>query len=99
MCKKNQEHFLSLGDVSSASKFEKLSKDAFKDLDMLKNFWRSGDPVPRFVYETRCFSIVISNTDVSINELVVDIVRGIEYSAKATVDTYVRVTFPFPNVS
>lgn len=99
MCKKNKDHFLALGDVSSSSKFEKYAINTAKDLDMLRNFWRKKDPVPRFRYETRNLSIVSCNTQVGSNELVVEIPKAIELPSKNRLDSYVRVEFPFPTVN
>ena len=39
-------------------RFEKMGQNARKDLDSLKNAYKHGDPVPRFHYETRTFTLV-----------------------------------------
>ncbi|KAJ8305464.1 hypothetical protein KUTeg_016009 [Tegillarca granosa] len=57
-CASNQQHFNKLGDVLSTTKFQKLEEGCRKDLDALKNAFRHGDPVPKFHYENRTFSLV-----------------------------------------
>ncbi|CAH1773801.1 unnamed protein product [Owenia fusiformis] len=100
----NSEHFTQLGDVSTATKFDKMSENCRKDLDALKNAYKHGDPVPRFHYETRQFSLVQSCTDLGDNEVELTIIRGIQlhlpsgYSPEE-LDTYVTYEFPFPNES
>lgn len=97
MCKRNQDYFLQLGDVSTASKFERYSIDSKKDMAMLLARWRNGDKIPSFKYETRSFSIVICNPDVGTNEVSIEIVKAIDLPRKSDVDTYVRIEFPVPN--
>lgn len=99
MCKRNKEYFLQLGDISTASKFEKYGADSRKDLDLLIIRWRNGQRVPEVKHETRTFSIVICNTEVTTNEVSVEVVKAVDIPAKSDVDTYVRLEFPFPNVS
>lgn len=99
MCKKNQTYFLQLGDISTATKFEKYAIDSKKDLDMLKVRWRNGEKPPTFKYETRSFSIVLCNTEVALNEVVAEVIKGFDFQGTKDLDTYVKLEFPFPNVS
>lgn len=99
MCKRNKEHFTKLGDVSSASKFEKYQIDSLKDLDMLRCYWKNGDKLPRYRYETRTFSIVQSNPDLGTNEAMVTVLKAIDLPGKEDLDTYIKVEFPYPTVS
>ncbi|XP_050400468.1 coiled-coil and C2 domain-containing protein 1-like isoform X2 [Patella vulgata] len=101
ICVTNSQHYTKLGDVPAASKFQKLEQNCRKDLDALKNAFRHGDPVPRFHYETKSFSMVQSNSDLGDNDLELVIVRGIQYNLPADYeekkfDTYVTYDFPFP---
>jgi coiled-coil and C2 domain-containing protein 1 len=96
MCRRNTDHFLKLGDVSSSSKFEKFTVESCKDLDMLRIHWRNGNNVPLFKYETRSFSIVICNPDLGNDEAEVHVVKAINIPGKSDIDTYVRLEFPFP---
>ncbi|XP_054154465.1 coiled-coil and C2 domain-containing protein 1-like [Oppia nitens] len=97
MCKRNREYFLHLGDISTASKFEKYATDSCKDLDVLLNRWRNGHKVPDIKYETRTFSIVICNTEVAINEVSLEVLKAIDIVGKPDIDTYIKIEFPFPS--
>jgi len=44
--------------VSVVFRFDKMYQSTRKDLEALKNAYQHGDPVPRFHYETRQFSLV-----------------------------------------
>ena len=39
-------------------RFEKMEKGCRKDLDALKNAFKHNDPVPKFHYENKTFSMV-----------------------------------------
>ena len=69
MCMTNREYFKKVGDVASANKFEQMAVHAKKDLDSVRFAFKRGDPVPKFHYETRAFSRVVSNTDLTDNDL------------------------------
>lgn len=100
-CAANQQHFTKLGDVVSAAKFEKMEKGCRKDLESLKNAFTHNDPVPKFHYENRTFSLVKCNTDLGENDLEMTIVRGLQYNVPSGIsekdlDTYVKFEFPYP---
>ncbi|XP_077496254.1 lethal (2) giant discs 1 isoform X2 [Amblyomma americanum] len=98
MCIQNKDHFFKLGDVSSGTKFEKLAQDTNRDLLVVKNLRQRNDPLPRFHYETRVFSIVRCNHDLTDSDIEVAVVRGVNLPGKPDdLDSYVMVTFPFPN--
>lgn len=102
ICESNSDHFTKLGDVSSATKFDKMCQSCRKDLDALKNAYEHGDPVPRFHYETRQFSLVQCCTELGDNDLELTIVRGLNYNlpsgyAPTDLQTYVKYEFPFPD--
>ncbi|RZF33991.1 hypothetical protein LSTR_LSTR006907 [Laodelphax striatellus] len=99
MCMQTRNHFKAIGDVASANRFEQLALHTKKDLDVVKVSNRKNDPVPRFHYETKSFSIVQCNTDLTDNDLQLTIVQGINYCVPnpKEVDTYVRFEFPFPS--
>ena len=99
MCSTNKEHFLRLGDVTSASKFEKFSIEMKKDLGVLQNNWRRGDKVPKYHYEQKSFSIVVSNTELSNTQISIEVIRAIDLPFKGEPDTFVKIEFPFPKVS
>lgn len=100
-CASNQQHFNKLGDVLSTTKFQKLEEGCRKDLDALKNAFRHGDPVPKFHYENRTFSLVQCNTDLGDNDLELTVIRGIQFNhpsggSEKDLDTYVKFEFPYP---
>ncbi|XP_074661953.1 coiled-coil and C2 domain-containing protein 1-like [Tubulanus polymorphus] len=94
-CGNNYEHYTQIGDVINARKFEKMAQNSRKDLDVLKNAYRHGDPVPRFHYENRKFTMVQCCTDLSENDLQIHIIRGLQLSNEF--DSYVKFEFPYPS--
>lgn len=62
---------------------------------------RNKLPVPKFHYEKKSFNIVKCNTDLTENELEINVIRGISYvvTNPRDVDTYVKLEFPYPQVS
>ncbi|KAH9391077.1 Coiled-coil and C2 domain-containing protein 1A [Tyrophagus putrescentiae] len=97
MCNRNKEYFAKMGDINTSSKFEKYATEGSKDLNMLRVRWHNGDNIPTYRTETRTFSIVVSNFDVGINELQVDVVKALDLPGKAEIDTYIRVEVPLPS--
>ncbi|OWF41938.1 Coiled-coil and C2 domain-containing protein 1-like [Mizuhopecten yessoensis] len=99
MSASNHQHFTKLGDVLNAAKFQKMEQGCRKDLEALKNAFRHHDPVPKFHYENRTFSLVQCNTDLGDNDLELTLVRGIQLPtshAEKDLDTYVKYEFPYP---
>eukprot|EP00092_Neocalanus_flemingeri_P009112 GFUD01009812.1.p1 GENE.GFUD01009812.1~~GFUD01009812.1.p1 ORF type:complete len:808 (-),score=274.71 GFUD01009812.1:294-2717(-) len=98
MCMTNRAYFKEVGDIASSNKFEQMALHSKKDLDAIRFAFKRGDPVPKFHYETRAFSRVVSNTDLTDNDLEVNILNGINYVVKnpKDVDTYINWEFPFP---
>ena len=98
MCNRNKEYFLKLGDVCTSRKFEKYANDSRKDLNMLLVRWRNNENVPSYRTETRTFSIVVSNPEVGLNEVHVEVVKAFDLPGRPEIDTYVKLEFPFPSV-
>jgi len=98
MCMSNRTYFKEVGDIASSNKFEQMALHSKKDLDAVRFAFKRGDPVPKFHYETRAFSKVVSHTDLTDNDLELTIMSGINYVVKnpKEVDTYVKWEFPFP---
>merc|ERR1719300_446190 len=98
MCDANQKHFRITGDVGSANKFQQMAEHTKKDLDALRFAFKRGDPVPKFHYEVRAFSIIVCNTDLTDHEMELTIEHGINYNVSnpKEVDTYCRIEFPYP---
>ncbi|XP_070195173.1 coiled-coil and C2 domain-containing protein 1-like isoform X1 [Littorina saxatilis] len=102
ICNTNAQHFTKMGDVPGAAKFQKMGQGCAKDLESLKSSRRHGDPLPKFHYETRSFSIVQSNTELGENEMELTVVRGISYNlpsgySEKDMDTMVKYEFAFPS--
>lgn len=82
--------------------FFRLAINVTKDLDVVRLAHRTpGAKVPLFHYEMKDFSIIKSFTELTDNDLELVILRGINYNAAnpKDVDTYVKFTFPFPQVN
>ena len=92
MCDANQKHFKITGDVASANKFQQMSEHTKKDLDALRFAFKRGDPVPKFHYEVRAFSIIVCNTELTDHEMELTIEHGINYNVPnpKEVDTYCK---------
>ncbi|KAH9492091.1 Coiled-coil and C2 domain-containing protein 1-like [Bulinus truncatus] len=101
ICVTNAQHYQKLGDVPAAARYEKLEQNCRRDLDALKNCDLHGDPIPKFHYETRTFSMVQCNTDLGDGDLELTIIRGIQYNLPAglsekDMDTAVKYEMAFP---
>ena len=59
---------------------------------------RQGFILKHYVIVTRAFSRVVSNTDLTDNDLELNVLNGINYVVKnpKDVDTYIKWEFPFP---
>ncbi|PSN49772.1 Coiled-coil and C2 domain-containing-like protein 1 [Blattella germanica] len=99
MCLTTRDHFKAIGDVASANRFEQLAVHSKKDLDAVRCAHKRTEPIPKFHYETRSFSIVQCCTDLGDNDLELTIVQGINYTVPnpKDVDTYVKFEFPYPS--
>ncbi|XP_069677643.1 coiled-coil and C2 domain-containing protein 1-like isoform X2 [Periplaneta americana] len=99
MCLTTRDHFKAIGDVASANRFEHLALNSKKDLDAVRCAHKRSEPLPKFHYETRSFSIVQCCTDLTDNDLELTIVQGINYNVAnpKDVDTYVKFEFPYPS--
>ncbi|KAJ9592539.1 hypothetical protein L9F63_015812, partial [Diploptera punctata] len=99
MCLTTRDHFKAIGDVASANRFEQLAVHSKKDLDAVRCAHKRSEPIPKFHYEARSFSIVQCCTDLGDNDLELTIVQGINYTVPnpKDVDTYVKFEFPYPS--
>lgn len=87
--------------MASKNRFDNLALGVQKDLDLVKLAHRRGKTVPRFHVEQKSFNVIRCNLDLAETELEINVVRGIAYhvSKPKDIDTYVRIEFPFPQVS
>uniref|UniRef100_A0A1Q3F686 Coiled-coil and C2 domain-containing protein 1-like n=1 Tax=Culex tarsalis TaxID=7177 RepID=A0A1Q3F686_CULTA len=98
MCRNTRDHHRAMGDVAGTNRFENLALSVQKDLDFVRLTHKKRLPVPKFHYEAKQFNVVKCNTDLSDNEVEVEVARGINYSVPnpREVDTYVKLEFPYP---
>lgn len=68
-----------------------------KSLLLLLSF-RTKSALPKYHYERKTFNVVKCHTDLTDNQLEVNIERGINYNVTnpKDVDTYVKFEFPWP---
>ncbi|XP_034043620.1 coiled-coil and C2 domain-containing protein 1A [Thalassophryne amazonica] len=97
------QQFIELGNVAEALKFEKLLNECMKNLDILKNAYAQGHPVPKCRTEERKFTTIRNNPKLAPNDLMLYIIRGVNLPAPSGVspddlDASVKFEFPFPSV-
>lgn len=87
--------------MAGTNRFENLAISVQHDLDIIKLAHRKGSKVPKIRFEQKSFNIVKCNTDLAESELEIQVIRGIGYnvSKPKDVDTYVKVEFPYPQVT
>lgn len=99
----NFKHFTSMGDINNANKFNQIARESIQDLESLKNAYSHGQSLPLYHYEKRVYQTIDCNSDLTDNDLELEIVRAInlplpkDYAAK-DLNTYVKFEFPYPPV-
>ncbi|KAE8300867.1 Coiled-coil and C2 domain-containing protein 1A [Larimichthys crocea] len=101
-CLANCQQFVHLGSVAEALKFEKLVEECMKNIEILKNAYAKGQPVPKCHTEERTFNTVKIYSNLTLNEMVLYIIRGINLPAPSGVspndlDASVKFEFHFPS--
>uniref|UniRef100_A0A672HCN5 Coiled-coil and C2 domain-containing protein 1B n=1 Tax=Salarias fasciatus TaxID=181472 RepID=A0A672HCN5_SALFA len=101
-CLHLSHQFTSMGSVSEALKFEKLSGECMKDIELLKDCYAKGHPVPKCRTEERTLNSVKSYPNLTPNDLVLYVIRGVNLPAPSGVsandlDASVKFEFPFPS--
>ncbi|XP_030284993.1 coiled-coil and C2 domain-containing protein 1A [Sparus aurata] len=96
------QQFITLGSVAEALKFERLSEECMKNIEILKNAHAKGQPVPKCRTEERTFNTVKIYSNLTPNELMLFIIRGINLPTPSGVspndlDASVKFEFPFPS--
>ncbi|XP_040892059.1 coiled-coil and C2 domain-containing protein 1A isoform X2 [Toxotes jaculatrix] len=96
------QQFTLMGNVAEALKFEKLVDECMKNIEILKNAHAKGHPVPKCRTEERTFNSVKIHSNLTLNDLSLYIIRGINLPAPSGVspndlDASVRFEFPFPS--
>ncbi|KAF4526724.1 hypothetical protein B566_EDAN015756 [Ephemera danica] len=80
LCIATRDHFKATGDVAGGNRFEQLAVRTQRDLLLVRACRKKGDPVPRFRYETKSFSLLQCCTDLGDNDLELNIIQGINYT-------------------
>ncbi|KAJ8383707.1 hypothetical protein AAFF_G00215490 [Aldrovandia affinis] len=101
-CLGYSQQFTHMGNVAETARFERLAEECMKNIEMLKKAHAKGYAVPRFHTEERTFSTVKMFPDLTANDMVLTVVKGINLPApsgvsSADLDASVRFEFPFPS--
>ncbi|XP_063061303.1 coiled-coil and C2 domain-containing protein 1A isoform X2 [Engraulis encrasicolus] len=101
-CLKYSQQFTHLGNVPETARFEKLAEECMSNIELLKKAHAKGQPVPSYHVEERTFTTVKMYPDLTANEMLLIIVKGINLPAPSGVspsdlDASVRFEFPFPS--
>ncbi|XP_018520222.2 LOW QUALITY PROTEIN: coiled-coil and C2 domain-containing protein 1A [Lates calcarifer] len=101
-CLTYSQQFIQMGNVAEALKFEKLVEECMKNIEILKNAHAKGHPVPKCHTEERTFNSVKVYSNLTLNDLILYIIRGINLPAPSGVspndlDASVKFEFPFPS--
>ncbi|OWK12039.1 CC2D1A [Cervus elaphus hippelaphus] len=103
MCLNHSNQFTQLGNIAETSKFEKLAEDCKRSMEILKQAFARGLPTPTARFEQRTFSVIKIFPDLSSNDMLLFIVKGISLPtppglSPGDLDVFVRFDFPYPNV-
>uniref|UniRef100_H3B0H8 Coiled-coil and C2 domain-containing protein 1B n=1 Tax=Latimeria chalumnae TaxID=7897 RepID=H3B0H8_LATCH len=101
-CMKYSKQFTHLGSVSETTKFEKMAEDCKKNIEILKQAHAKGFPLPKYHYEERTFQVIKIFPNLTSNDMILCIVKGINLPAPSGVapndlDAFVRFEFHYPN--
>ncbi|CAO2611177.1 Coiled-coil and C2 domain-containing protein 1A [Lemmus lemmus] len=103
MCLNHATQFTHLGNIAETIKFEKLAEDCKRSMDTLKQAFARSLPTPAARFEQRTFSVIKIFPDLSNNDMLLFIVKGINLPtptglSPSDLDAFVRFDFPYPNV-
>ncbi|XP_076120739.1 coiled-coil and C2 domain-containing protein 1A isoform X2 [Alosa pseudoharengus] len=101
-CLNYSQQFTHLGNVAETARFEKLAEESMSNIELLKKAHAKGKPVPSYHMEERTFNTVKMYPNLTANEMLLLIVKGINLPAPSGVspndlDASVRFEFPFPS--
>uniref|UniRef100_A0A3P9A7L9 Coiled-coil and C2 domain-containing protein 1B n=1 Tax=Esox lucius TaxID=8010 RepID=A0A3P9A7L9_ESOLU len=101
-CLSYSQQFTHMGNVPETSRFEKLAEECMQNIDVLKTAHAKGQPVPKYHTEERTYNTVKMNPNLTANEMMLYIVKGINLPPPSGVsasdlDASVRFEFPFPS--
>ncbi|XP_077379495.1 coiled-coil and C2 domain-containing protein 1A [Festucalex cinctus] len=101
-CLSHSQQYILMGNVGEALKCEKLVEESFKNIEILKNSYTNGQPVPKCHTKEKTFSVVKNYPNLTPNEMILYIIRGINLPVPPGVspndlDASVKFEFPFPS--
>ncbi|RXM35017.1 Coiled-coil and C2 domain-containing protein 1B [Acipenser ruthenus] len=101
-CVSYSKQFTQLGNITETTKFEKMSEDCKKNLEILKLAQAQGLDPPKHHFEKRTYSIVRIFPELSSTELLLIVVKGINLPAPPGIatndlDAFVKFEFPYPS--
>ncbi|XP_029008709.1 coiled-coil and C2 domain-containing protein 1A [Betta splendens] len=96
------QEFIRMGNMSEALKSEKLVEECMQNIEILKKAHAKGQPVPKCRTEERTIHSVKTYSNLTLNDLMLYIIRGISLPAPSGVspndlDASVKFEFPFPS--
>ncbi|XP_061130346.1 coiled-coil and C2 domain-containing protein 1A isoform X1 [Syngnathus typhle] len=102
-CLSRSQQFILMGNIGEALKCEKLVEDSLKNVEILKDSYTKGHPVPNCHTKEKTFSVVKNYPNLTPNEMILYIIRGINLPVPPGVssndlDASVKFEFPFPSV-
>uniref|UniRef100_A0A9J7XH88 Coiled-coil and C2 domain-containing protein 1B n=1 Tax=Cyprinus carpio carpio TaxID=630221 RepID=A0A9J7XH88_CYPCA len=101
-CLAYSQQYTHMGNVAETARFEKLAEECMSNIEVLKKAHAKGSSVPKFHTEERTFNSVKIFPNLTSNDMVLTIVKGINLPAPPGVsandlDASVRFEFPFPS--
>ena len=104
ICNSNAETYEKMGNTGPATQYSNMSQNCQRELLAIKGIRSQGLSPPKFIMETRKFTIIHSNTNLSSQQCEVEIVRALNvprpqgYEEK-DMNLYVEIEFPWPSES
>ncbi|CAL8388127.1 unnamed protein product [Arctogadus glacialis] len=94
---------IQLSSPSTFSLCERLAEECMRSVEVLKRAHAQGHGAPRARHEERTLNVIRVNPDLSMNDMMLHIIRGINLPTPSGVsssdlDSSVKFEFPFPSV-
>ena len=102
ICDSNAETYDKMGNTGPATQYKNMSQNCQRELLAIKGIRMQGLCPPKFTMETRKFTLLHSNTDLSSQQCEVEVVRALNiprpqgYEEK-DMNVYIEVEFPWPS--
>lgn len=96
------QQFTEYGNIAEAFKFVKLMGECMKSVEILRNAYAKGHPVPKCHTEERTFNTIKIYSNLTLNDMILYIIKGVNLPAPPGVspndlDASVKFEFPFPS--